>query len=247
MTSEEQSSLIERALGGAPGISSPHLTAYMSFRRRMRARVLAGLAESDVSPLGSWRTGQFHLATTGTASLGDVDAWTSGLDHHRESTLVVPGSGGGPLTLRLSIHPYNYESTMSLRAQKVLALLNLSASHGRGRQARRYQVHKALLTLSRGHRSETYAETAERLGQLGLHALATKIGLDAEPSPVLDRSVLLRLADEVVAFTGLPAPAWSSRLGEVAGRLLDDPALAIDPAFRRYLRSKFRTGKPSDG
>ncbi|WP_157746068.1 hypothetical protein [Micromonospora purpureochromogenes] len=199
--------------------------------------------------LGSWRSGQFHFSWADGTSFSDVDAWTALDARHREATLLAAADERWTQSLRLSIHPYNYQQTLSLRAQKVLAVLNLAKVRPGGPELCRYHLHKGFLALSRSDPAETYADTAARLGQVGLHALATKLGLRMRENLTLDRAVVRLLTGEVRAFTGLRTSSWSqlrANLAEVGAQFLNDPRLSIGPEFRDYLRTKFLGGVQHD-
>jgi hypothetical protein len=222
----------------------PNPQAYLAQRSELWERVRLGLASSGLRALGSWRTGQFHYSAANASSVSDVDAWSGGQLHHDEATLSVTDQHSQGDALRLSIHPYNYELMMTLRAQKVLAILNLARQQAQP-ALRRYQLHKGFLVMCRSDREETYADTAERVGELGLYALATKLGIRTKAEAHADDELTRRLVAEICTFAGLQATAWSRlrvALKRVGATLLSDPDLTIHPGFREYLWVKFVEG-----
>ncbi|WP_435204916.1 hypothetical protein [Micromonospora sp. bgisy143] len=250
MTSESEArDVVGLVLPALTCTSLAELRTYLSRRRQMWNNVITQLEESGLQALGSWRTGQFHLSWADGFSFSDVDAWTVLEARHREATLFADADERRTQALRLSIHPYNYQQTLSLRAQKVLAVLNLAQVRSGGPGLCQYHLHKGFLALSKSDPAETYADTAARLGPAGLHALATKLGLRTRENVDLDHAVVRLLTDEVRAFTGLSASSWSqlrANLAEVGAEFLNDPRLSIGPEFRDYLRTKFLGGVQPD-
>jgi hypothetical protein len=123
---------------------------------------------------GSWRWGDFHVDENSGLSCSDMDLWAP---HRRLVTSVETRAG----VLRVSIHPADYESSLSLEGSLCFALINLATARLR-LDDNPYLLAKCQLMLGRRTVHERYVDVAARSGRRGVDALALKLGVE-HPQP----------------------------------------------------------------
>jgi hypothetical protein len=123
---------------------------------------------------GSWQWGDFHVDEKSGVSRSDMDLWAP---HRRLVTSVETRAG----VLRVSIHPADYESSLSLEGSLCFALINLATARV-CLDDDPYLLAKCQLMLGRRSVYERYVDVAARSSRRGVSALAAKLGVE-HPQP----------------------------------------------------------------
>lgn len=242
MSSEIQSALLRECVRPVRSDAYPadRMADYLRRREELSAAVSHEAGKKKYALLGSWQTGQFHLAMDASRTMSDVDAWSGEIGVHRVDSLLVRTTSD-VLDIRLSVHPYNYQKCLSLEAQKILALLNIAASGNSLPYVRSYAQHKAFLVIARHSPAETYLDVARRLGSSGIHALHIKVGLacGGDESFCAVKHALVAGICDITGLRGVDLKLDLDKVRMAAVDLLQARTLMINPVFRAYLLRKY--------
>ena len=194
---------------------------------------------------GSWETGLFHLDVQDSKTLSDVDAFNSrGRAHYNTEILVE--TEWDQLNLQMSVHPFDYQTGLSLSTQKAMAVANLAMHDETSESNWTYQLAKALLTLWRETSGETYLQTATRTGNDLLYScLACKLGFENRIEISFEDICYALQHNKIEWAPARPRDVKSLSIA-AAYELDDNPDVRPAPYLHRYLLHKYRSDLDED-
>jgi hypothetical protein len=224
-----------------PEIEHPVETDY-GLRRRALQNAVREQTATTGSLRGSWASQNFHLNKSRSASWSDIDVWGSNAPEPLAKEVAI-STVYDTITFRVSVHPYDYQPTLGLTAQKLIAVANMLTNLNANMELRRYNLAKAYLVCSRETPTQGYREVGERLGVSGRLAIRAKIGDHTGDCPeILLAEPLLIETVNILMQPGRPVVDLDSertRICEQLLHILRNRRLDMDELFQSYIAKKF--------